>query len=131
MKRYLAAFLLLTTTIAFSPAPVRAEDNVALVAADVNIASSGDNTVIASQSGKCLEVYKFWVVSEGAVNLKFKDGATALNATAVHLTADGSSMFFPVDGKSYWGTSQGNAFIINLSGAVQVSGRIYYAVRSC
>jgi hypothetical protein len=97
--------------------------------ADINIASSGDNTVITPNADQRVIIWKMWIVGNGAVNLTFKDGSTALNGSAIHLTADGSSMTFPFDGEPYWFTSTaGNAFKINLSGAVQVNGRIYYTL---
>jgi hypothetical protein len=98
--------------------------------ADISIASSGDNTVIAAISGKSIKVHQIWLTAVGgAVNLIFKDGAsTSLNATAVPLTAAGSSMTFQYTGEPWWLTSPGNAFIINLSGAVSVTGRIYYTI---
>lgn len=103
-------------------------DDVVLIVGDINIASSGDNTVIAATTGKKTVVYKIWFVVNGAVNIKFKDGSTDLNAGAIHLTADGSSLTLPFDGKPHFGTTSGSAFKMNLSGAVQVSGQIYYAL---
>lgn len=105
-------------------------DNVELQQADINISASGDNIVIAAVPGRQIIIYKMWLVSNAAVNVTFKNGAsTNFNGFAVPLTGQGSSMFFPFDGKSYWETTSGNAFIINNSGAVQITGRIHYALR--
>jgi hypothetical protein len=124
--------MVVAVTLLYLPVPSYAQrgDDVALTAADISISSSGDNTVIAAVTGKKIEVYKIWFVTNAAVNIKFKDGAsTEFNATAVPFTAQGSSMALPFDGKSYWGTTSGNAFVINLSGAVAVTGRIWYTTR--
>jgi len=93
---------------------------------DVNISSSGDNIVIPAIADKKIYVWKLFVIGNAAVNLKMRDGTTDLNAFAFPLTGQGSSITFFYDLVPYWRTSKGNAFQINLSGAVQVTGRIYY-----
>jgi hypothetical protein len=127
MKTRVLCILLFVFAIAASGF---AADDVVLKQADINIAASGDNTVIAAVSGKQIIVYKMWFVTNAAVNVQFKDGAsTAFNGFAVPFTGQGSSLTFQFDGKSYFETTAGNAFIINLSGATQITGRIYYALR--
>ena len=105
------------------------QDEVTLLSADINIAASGDNTVIAAVAGKTITVYKMWFVAAGANNVIFKNGATAINAGVVTFTGSGSSLFFAFDGKAYLGTNAGNAFVVNTSTTAQLSGRVYYALR--
>jgi len=96
------------------------------IGASINIASNGDNTVIAAQAGKMIMIHQLFLVCAGAVSLKFKDGASTDLCPALPMLTSGGLTF---DYKEPWFvTSQGNAFIINLSAAVQVSGRIYYTV---
>lgn len=96
---------------------------------DINASSSGDNTIIAAVTSRPIRVYQVFIVANAAVNLLFKDGAsTNFNAFAVPLTAQGSAITFQYTGMPWWVTTLGNAFIINLSGAVQITGRAYYTV---
>lgn len=99
-----------------------------LQVADINISSSGDNTIINATTSGPIKVYKMWIVSGGAVNLIFKHGSTGFNAGAIPLIANGSSMFFAYDSQPYFAGDVNEAFKINLSGAVQVSGQVYYTV---
>jgi hypothetical protein len=94
--------------------------------ADVNCASSGDNTLIAARSDRKIYIWKLWLVANGSVNVKFRSGTTDLNGFAIPLTSQGSNLTFAFDGEPYWTTDLGALFAINLSGAVQVTGRIYY-----
>lgn len=93
---------------------------------DVNASTNGDNTLVASASDKKIYVWKLWLVANAAVNVKFRQGTTDLNAFAVPLTAQGSSMTFAFDGEPYWKLDKAQAFVLNLSSGVNVTGRIYY-----
>jgi hypothetical protein len=93
---------------------------------DINAASSGDNTIIAANADKRIHVWKMWLVGNASVNLKFKSGSNEFNAFAVPLTAQGANITFAYDDEPYWICNKGEAFVINLSGAVQITGRIYY-----
>ena len=97
----------------------------AMTSASLNISSSGDNTVVSAQSGQTVRLHKLLLVAVGAVNVKFKDGAGTDLTPALPLQA-GGSIVLDFDGEPWFVTSSGNALIINLSAAVQVSGRLYY-----
>jgi len=95
-----------------------------LIEAIVSAATSGDRTIIAASAGKTVRIYKCFIVSAASVALTFKDGATAMTG-AVSLIA-GNPLIMPYDDFPWFSCSTGNAFVIGLSGAVQISGRIYY-----
>jgi hypothetical protein len=99
-----------------------------MVAVDINIAASGDTTLIAGVTGSPIRVYQIVLVANAAVNVIFKDGSTAFNAFAIPLTAQGTNITLPYSGVAWWSTSNSNAFKINLSGSVQITGRAYYTV---
>lgn len=91
-------------------------------------ASNGDNNAIAAVTGKTIKVWKIWFTATGAVNVTFKDGASTSLSGAAVMSGAGSSFTLYYDGSPHWVTSPGNAFIINLSGAVAIAGQIYYTV---
>lgn len=96
-----------------------------LTSASIDVASSGDNTLITGVTGQTIRVWRLFVVVDAAVNLIFKDGAsTNLTGTMV-MTASGA-ITLDFDSEPWFVTSAGNAFILNLSGAVGARGRVYY-----
>ncbi len=95
--------------------------------AAINASASGDNTLVAAVSGSPITVWKAWFVNTAAVNFKFKDGAAIDFHPAAVLSGNGS-VFFAYDGQPYFTTTLGNALILNLSGAVQCSGVVYYTL---
>jgi hypothetical protein len=97
---------------------------------DLNAASSGDNQIILARDDRRVKVWKMWLVANGAVNVKFRSGTNDLNAFAVPLTTQGSNMTFAYDDEPYWTCNKGENFVINLSGTVQITGRIYFTYES-
>jgi hypothetical protein len=97
-----------------------------VVPAAISFAASGDNIVVAAVAGKAIRVVKIWLVLAGDSNLTFKDGASTSLSGIVPMLGNGS-FFFPADLViPHFITTTGNAFIINSSVAVQVSGTVYY-----
>lgn len=87
---------------------------------------TGDNTIIAAVTGRSIYVWKIWFTAAGAVNTTFKDGASTSLSGAAVLSGSGSAFTLLYDGSPHFVTSLGNAFIINSSGAVALTGQIYY-----
>lgn len=102
------------------------DKNFVTIDADASCNTNGDNTIIAAVADRRIYVWKIWLVASGAVNATFKDGSTALNSIALDFAAAGQTLSIPYDGEPIFKTTMGNAFKINLSGAVAVVGRIYY-----
>lgn len=97
----------------------------ATTSAAINFAASGDNTVVAGTASQTVRVHKLFLIATSAVNLKFKDGASTDLTPALPLQA-GAGIVLDFDREPWFVTTAANAFVVNLSGAAQVSGRIYY-----
>lgn len=93
----------------------------------INVASSGDNTIIAAgAAGVKHRLYGFFLSVNGAVNLKWKDGAASDFHPVQYFLGQGASWFMPRDGNPWFTGTAATALILNLSAAIQVSGRAYY-----
>ena len=93
----------------------------------INVAVNGDNDIVAAGGvGIVSVIYGFWLVAAGAVNVKWKDGAASDFHPVVYLTGQGASWMLPRDGKPWYTGTANTKIILNLSGAVQVSGTLYY-----
>ena len=97
--------------------------------ADINISSSGNNTIIAAPTNGYIVIDFIVFLPTTAVSVQIKDGTTNYGGP------------FPLDAKqpfTFENTihnekgiitlSPGNAFVINLSGAVQCGGFVRYRV---
>lgn len=103
---------------------VEKQNNVA-----ISIASSGDNTVIAAPTQGYIAIDNINFVSSAAVSVKLIRGTTDL--TGVYsLTANQGFTQENVTGHQDGVITclPGDAFIINLSGAIQVSGFCKYRI---
>ena len=101
------------------------------MSAAIAASSSGDNTVVAAVAGKKMAVESYEISASGAVNAKWKDGASTDKTGLLYLAAAGSQ----VDAEAtdveagedaLWVGTAGNALILNLSGAVAVGGLVRY-----
>jgi len=100
---------------------------------DFSTSSSGDNTAIAAVTGKKILIWALTLENTDSTNdtsIVFKDGTTAYNATAVFIASGGGSYELgTLQGTNYvYEGTNGNAFIINSSAAVALTGRIWYQV---
>ena len=91
----------------------------------INFAASGDNTIIAAVTAAPIKVYGLFFTVAGATNITFKDGTTALSGPIV-FTNNGSSQQLNLWEEPWFYCQPGDAFVMNNSNAVQVSGIIYY-----
>jgi len=100
-----------------------------LQTAVINSAAGGDITVVSAVTGQIVRVYKLVLNSITATAITPKDGAsTALSGPLEFGATD--TRHWPNDGQPWYKTSSGNAFIINSSAAVQVSGTCYFTQQS-
>jgi len=94
-----------------------------LKVATINISTSGDNTIISAVSGKKHYILKLVIIAEGAVDIILKHGATAWTGPMKFADLTGLTLdleFAPLI------TDENEAFIINLSAAVTVTGFVIY-----
>lgn len=90
----------------------------------IDVASSGDNAIVAAVGGKKIRVLSYVFVCSGTVNVKWRNGTTDLMGAASFVANTGIAMpYCPV---GYFETSVAAALNLNLSAAVQVSGHITY-----
>jgi hypothetical protein len=88
----------------------------------INFAGAGDNTIVAASSVGDIHVYSIFFTVSGATTITFKAGTDVLTGALV-FTGNGSSMTLPLDIKEpYFTARKTNAFIMNSTNAVQVSG---------
>ena len=91
----------------------------------IDTASSGNNTLIAAATGRRLVIHRVFLVPASSVTVKFRDGASTDLTGAMTLAA----LFrLDVEDNPWFTTSVGNAFVMNLGGAVQVSGAVYHTL---
>lgn len=88
----------------------------------VSISASGDNTVIAAQSGRNIEVLGLLLSLASETTVQFKSGSTAISGPQTML-----SLLLDEKAAGRWYvTNQGEAFVISLGAAVQTGGTIWY-----
>lgn len=93
--------------------------------AAISTATSGDNTIVAGVAAKTVRIHKLIITSVASpVTILFKDGASTTLLTWVAPTNGGIVLDF--DGEPWFITTAANAFVINLSAAVQIYGRCYF-----
>ena len=88
----------------------------------INTASSGDNTIHTTTSGKRFLVYHVWIQAEGAVDVTFKSGAGTSLSAPISFAANAEKGWSFSGVPVLRGNAVGDTFIINLGGAVQVNG---------
>jgi hypothetical protein len=97
--------------------------------ADIDIATSGDNTVISAPSSGYIVIDFITLLPTTAVAVQMKDGSTAyggpLPLAALQPFTFENTMH---NEKGVITLSPGSAFIINLGGAVQCGGFVRYRV---
>jgi len=109
----------------FNFAPVPANT----VEAAITFSASGDNTLVAAGAAtQVVRIYRIFLVAAGATNLTFKSGASTSLSGAIPMSANGS-IVLDMDGGEPWFTcAAGQAFVLNSSNAVQVSGMVYSTI---
>lgn len=132
-------------SVASSPAALRTTDSIAAalavdrlmnnltlvtpVMASVDVASSGDNTLVAAQgSSNIILVHQVFLVAASAVTIRFESGAggTALTGQMQLVANQGFVLPFSPVG---WFKTAANALLnLELSGAVSVDGVLGYTV---
>lgn len=98
----------------------------------VNASGSGDNTLVAADGTKKVKVLQYTLVSAGTVNATFKSGAATALSGAMPLVANSgiaSPFVAPAQGHLIE-TAVNQALVLNLSGAIAVTGHITYILEA-
>lgn len=96
--------------------------------AAINISTLGDNTIIAAVGGKRLLITSIILTVAGEVNITLYGGNAALSGPMDFGGTSEPRGMVSNFGHADLDVGLGKAFIINLSGAVQVSGIVCYRV---
>jgi len=99
------------------------------VFASVDVASSGDNTLVAAQgASNKIRVYSCVLVASAAVTVRFESGAGGTALTGQMQLAANSGFVLPFNPLGWFETA-GNALLnLELSGAISVDGCLTYSV---
>lgn len=95
----------------------------------IDTASSGDNTIVSAVSNKRIKVLSYFIVTGGAVDCRWKSGSSTNLSGAMPFVANTGIASGEGDKQSdspLLYTAIGEALVLNLSDAVQVSGHVSY-----
>lgn len=99
-----------------------------ILVSTINIATSGNSTIIAAITGRKINITSFLFTAGGEVNVTLKDGASALTgAMDFGGTSEPRGMVASLDGEALK-LSVSSAFVITLSANVQLSGLACYYI---
>jgi len=93
----------------------------------IDTTTSGDNTIVSGTAGQTIRVYKIITFANSANDLTLKDGASTKLMGVINL-ASNTGWVFDNDSSGHcpFTLTAGNALVLNLSAATQVSGRVWY-----
>jgi hypothetical protein len=97
--------------------------------ANIAVAGSGDNIIVAAVSGKKLRVVSGFMIAAGDIDVYFVDGAdTALvgdGTNGIDLAAN-SGFTMPFNPVGWFETGSGQSLDLNLSAAIRLAGCLTY-----
>lgn len=93
--------------------------------APVSTAASGDTTIVPANSNGRIVVHSYALVAAGAVACKWKSGATDKSGAMPFIANGGIAATGGIDTRWFL-CGLGEALILNLDGAVQVSGHVAF-----
>lgn len=93
----------------------------------VDVAGSGDNTIIAAVAGKRILVLGCVLIAAGAVNIRFESGAGGTALTGQMNLTTNSGFTLPFSEVGWFQTAANTLLNLELSGAVSVDGTLIYA----
>lgn len=93
----------------------------------LDAASSGDNTLIAAVTSKKIRVLSLFLVSAGAVNVRFESGASGTALTGQMNLVANTGFVLPYNPLGWFETASNTLLNLELSAAISVDGSIVYA----
>jgi len=94
--------------------------------AAIDVASSGDNTLVAAVSGKKIRVVAVFLVSAGTVTARFESGASGTALTGQMNLVANSGFVLPFNSVGWFETAATTLLNLELSAAISVDGSIVY-----
>jgi|SRR3990167_10503361 len=94
--------------------------------AAIDVASSGDNTVVAGVTGKKIRVVAAFLISAGTVNVRFESGAGGTALTGQMNCIANMGFVLPFNPAGWFETAAAALLNLELSGAVSVDGCLTY-----
>lgn len=126
------AALRTTDSIAAALAVDRLMNNLTLVTpvmAAVDVATSGDNTLVAAQgASNIILVHQVFLVAAGAVTVRFESGAGGTALTGQIQLVANQGFVLPFSPVGWFKTAADTLLNLELSGAVSVDGVLGYTV---
>lgn len=97
----------------------------------IDAGSSGNNSLVAAVSGKRIIVVGYLLMGGGTVTAYFRDGTGGSEITGplplvAQSVVQDTVPINPSTNQGLFQTGIGNALVLNLGGAVQVSGYVVY-----
>jgi len=92
----------------------------------IDVAGSGDNTLVAAISNTRIRVLAAFLVTAGAITVRFESGAGGTALTGQMNIAANGGFVLPFNPAGWFETNAGQLLNLELSGAVSVDGCLVY-----
>lgn len=97
-------------------------------ALSVSAATSGNNTLLAAQTGYAIRVLSYTLVAAGTVTAAFQSGASGTALTGTMSLIAGTPLVVNFQKEGHFQTAVSTLLNLSLGGNVQVSGHLTYAL---
>lgn len=94
--------------------------------ATIDIATSGDNTIVSGVSSKSIKVLSYIFGGATATTVRFKSAASTDLSGAMQVVVTSGVVWSAQSPVGLFVTNVGEALVINLSGSNQISGHLTY-----
>lgn len=97
-----------------------------LLFAPIDVAASGDNTIVALDASNKIKVSDYSIVCDAAVTVRWKSGASTNLSGAMSFAANGGIMAAAGAGRWLFETAVNQALVLNLGAGVGARGHVTY-----
>jgi hypothetical protein len=94
--------------------------------AKIDVASSGDNTIVAAVTGKKIRVISLFLVADGATTVRFESGASGTALTGAMALIASTGIALPLNEHGWFETAAAALLNLELSAVVSVDGGLSY-----
>jgi hypothetical protein len=92
----------------------------------IDVAGSGDNTLVAAVTDKKIRVVSLFIVASAVVTARFESGAGGTALTGQMILAENGGFSLPFNPVGWFQTAASTLLNLELSGAVSVDGCLTY-----